>query len=247
METAAQRRDRFLTLVASKAAFYNRRHDRNVTHARTAHALDVRTAVARLESRMAAAEYLRDLDLRLRQSKATLTVERAAAVVESQRLASYVSPMLGAARIKIVQEMASERRAGFLNEIAERAHSSVRRAVLTCATADVRAREHAEALRANLEDRLAAAADRKEDLLATNVNALAGGGPPCASSPSPKRPASATRAKRADLIEGVSSVGRTVFRPPSPGGPYSPETRAAARVKRGEGVSRSAPTSPAGA
>ena len=86
VETAAQRRDRFLNHVASKAAFYNARHEHTVKHVRSSHILDARTTVVKLESKMAAAEYLRTLDLRLRQSKAALTNEKAANVVGLYKL-----------------------------------------------------------------------------------------------------------------------------------------------------------------
>jgi len=230
VETAVQRRDRFLFFVASKAAFYNARHERGVAHVRANLFLDARTTVVKLESKMAAAEYLRTLDLRLRQSKAALTNERAANVVERQRLTSHVSPMIGAARIRAGQYMASERRNDALTDIANRAHGFVRKAVLTCAVAEVRAKEQTDTLRANLEDRLAAAAERKGDLLACHANVMAGGGP----SPdrtmaaAVARPQSARGAFRRPS-ESTGSTGGTVFRPPSPGSPFYSPRRAVAR------------------
>lgn len=248
VETAAQRRDRFLNLVASKAAFYNKRHAQNVRHARESLLMDARTTVVKLESKQAAAEYLRELDLRLRQSKASLTVERAANVVERQRLSDHVSPMIGAARIRAEQFMASERRAENITDIAARAHGFVRRAVLTCALNEVRAKEQAEAMRANLEERLAAAAERKEDLLASNVNAMAGGGP----SPSPERKSPAGRPRSA--FGAARSPGGTVFRPPSSSPGYLLAKAPVKGPRRYHGTSGSGgdgcfsvPTSPIGA
>lgn len=268
VETAAERRDRFLNLVASKAAFHNARHERNVEYVRSNLLLDARSTVVKLESKMAAAEYLRTLDLSLRQSKAALTNERAANVVERQRLHAHVVPMIGAARIRASHYAASERRADAISDIAEKAHGFVRRAVMTCAAAEVKARTDKETLRANMEERLTAAAERKGELLARDVTAMAGGGP---SSPSPERaaarangtlghPRSAHGAARRRLSEspgsgGVGAAGGTVYRPPSPSSPYHPQRNTEGR--RGRGVRSSAgnrgdgcfsvPTSPVGA
>lgn len=275
VETAAERRDRFLNLVASKAAFYNARHERNVEYVRNNLLLDARSTVVKLESKMAAAEYLRTLDLRLRQSKAALTNERAANVVERQRLHAHVNPMIGAARIRASHFAASERRADVISDIADKAHGFVRRAVMTCAAAEMKARVHKETLRANMEERLAAAAERKEELLARDVTAMAGGGP----SPSPDRAAavgaarwsgtpgrscSAPGAAHRRLSEspgsgGAGAAGGTVYRPPSPSSPYYPQqlvegrrSRSSAKRlrhsvgNRGDGCF-SVPTSPVGA
>lgn len=272
-ETAAQRRDRFLNLVASKAAFYNARHERNVEHVRANSQLEARVAVVQLESKMAAAEYLRTLDLRLRQSKAALTNERAAMAVERQRFASYAKPMMMAKNIRDSQSDASERRADAMTHVVEKAHGFVRRAVMTCAVAELKAKVHTETMRAHMEERLAAAAERKGDLLARDVTAMAGGGP----SPSPpKRGGGGGRPQRAHSAIGFHTArrrlsesprvgaGGTVFRPPSPGSPYYTQQlerdllaeegrRSRAGVKRsrhsiagGEG-SFSVPTSPVGA
>jgi hypothetical protein len=160
-------------------------------------------------------------------------------LVERQRLSHHVSPMIGAARIRQGLYRASQNRADVLTEVANKAHGFVRRAVLTCAAAEIRAKEHSEMLKANLDQRLAAAAERKGDLLALNVTALAGGGPSpdratSARSPAGRHRSAAERACSAGALlaaaprllsvqspaGGGTTPGGTVFRPPSPGSPY---------------------------
>ena len=225
-----------------------------MTNARANLLLDARMTVVKLESKMMAAEYLRTLDLRLRQSKAALTIERAASVVERQKLHDHVVPMVQACRIRDSQNSAAERRANAMTRVAEKAHGFVRRVVMTCAAAEMKARVQAEAARVNMEDRLAAAAERKEELLARDVTAMAGGGP---ASPSPERTTSAKRAQRPRPLTALAGdypgarrrlsespfgvSGTTVYRPPSPDSPYlykeieNDESRSRARSRSSRG------------
>ena len=154
---ASHRRERQLELVAGKAAFFNIRAERNAASARLSQAVDQRAVVARLASKMAAAEYLRGVDVRLRRQKAQLANERAAHVLERRRLSETIDPVLGAARIKTEQQLAKERREGFVRDVARRAHGFVRRVVMTCAANEVRERRVSELGRAALEARLAGA------------------------------------------------------------------------------------------
>jgi hypothetical protein len=154
---ASHRRERQLELVAGKAAFFNIRAERNAASARLSQAVDQRAVVARLASKMAAAEYLRGVDVRLRRQKAQLANERAAHVLERRRLSETIDPVLGAARIKTEQQLAKERREGFVRDVARRAHGFVRRVVMTCAANEVRDRRVSELGRAALEARLAGA------------------------------------------------------------------------------------------
>jgi len=173
---AAHRRDAQLDIVASKAAFFNERAVRVAAHKRAATVLDARVIAAGIQSRQAAADYLRSLDLRLRQQRAALTNERAAIVVERQRLSQHIQPMVAGAKLRAEQFMASERRSEAIFDIQNRAHKFIRRAVVTCANNEVQNRRLSEYKRANLEERLAAAERRKEELLLCGVS-MAGGGP----------------------------------------------------------------------
>ena len=173
---AAHRRDAQLDIVASKAAFFNERAVRVAEHKRAARVLDARVIAAGIQSKQAAADYLRSLDLRLRQQRAALTNERAAIVVERQRLSQHIQPMVAGAKLRAEQFMASERRSEAIFDIQNRAHKFIRRAVVTCANNEVQNRRLSEYKRANLEERLAAAERRKEELLLCGVS-MAGGGP----------------------------------------------------------------------
>ena len=173
---AAHRRDAQLDIVASKAAFFNERAVRVAEHKRAARVLDARVIAAGIQSKQAAADYLRSLDLRLRQQRAALTNERAAIVVERQRLSQHIQPMVAGAKLRAEQFMASERRSEVIFDIQNRAHKFIRRAVVTCANNEVQNRRLSEYKRANLEERLAAAERRKEELLLCGVS-MAGGGP----------------------------------------------------------------------
>lgn len=145
-------------------------------HKRAARVLDARVIAAGIQSKQAAADYLRGLDLRLRQQRAALTNERAAIVVERQRLSQHIQPMVAGAKLRAEQFMASERRSEVIFDIQNRAHKFIRRAVVTCANNEVQNRRLSEYKRANLEERLAAAERRKEELLLCGVS-MAGGGP----------------------------------------------------------------------
>eukprot|EP00227_Mantoniella_beaufortii_P019197 CAMPEP_0197575736 /NCGR_PEP_ID=MMETSP1326-20131121/1021_1 /TAXON_ID=1155430 /ORGANISM="Genus nov. species nov., Strain RCC2288" /LENGTH=441 /DNA_ID=CAMNT_0043138551 /DNA_START=211 /DNA_END=1536 /DNA_ORIENTATION=- len=230
-EVAVNRRDRFLSLVASKAAFFNARHEHTIAAKREQQLSDAKHNVAKLESKMAAADYLHTLDMRLRQSKAALTNERVANVVERQRLAGAVSPMIESAKIRAGQYLAFERRCEALTDIAMKANHFVRKAVRTTAIAEMKAKEATDTMRANLEGRMAAATERKEELMAT-AGAMAGGGP--------QTPVKALKA--------VAGRGRSES-PSAPGSVYRPRLspvgymKAARHSHAGERCF-SAPTSP---
>uniref|UniRef100_A0A7S0I994 Uncharacterized protein n=1 Tax=Micromonas pusilla TaxID=38833 RepID=A0A7S0I994_MICPS len=195
---AAHRRDAQLDIVASKAAFFNERAVRVAAHKRAARVLDARVIAAGIQSKQAAADYLRSLDLRLRQQRAALTNERAAIVVERQRLSQHIQPMVAGAKLRAEQFMASERRSEALFDIQNKAHKFIRRAVVTCANNEVQNRRLSEHKRANLEERLAAAERRKEELLLCGVS-MAGGGP----SPT-RRPRGVERVSSPALSDSMS-------------------------------------------
>ena len=152
LDSAAARRDRVLELVSGKAAFFNIRAERAVAHARLSALVDARAAVARVESKMAAAEYLRELDLRLRRTRAALANERAAHVLERRRFSDHVAPVIGAARIRADQQLARERRERVLDDVSAKARDFIRRAVLPAARRGARR----ETRRTTRQDRRAA-------------------------------------------------------------------------------------------
>lgn len=171
---------------------------RVAAHRRAARVLDTRVIAAGIQSKQAAADYLRSLDLRLRQQRAALTNERAAIVVERQRLSQHIQPMVAGAKLRAEQFMASERRSEVLFDIQNKAHKFIRRAVVTCANNEVQNRRLSEHKRASLEERLAAAERRKEELLLCGVS-MAGGGP----SPT-RRPGGFERVSSPALSESMS-------------------------------------------
>ena len=171
---------------------------RVAAHKRAARVLDARVIAAGIQSKQAAADYLRGLDLRLRQQRAALTNERAAIVVERQRLSQHIQPMVAGAKLRAEQFMASERRSEVLFDIQNKAHKFIRRAVVTCANNEVQNRRLSEHKRASLEERLAAAERRKEELLLCGVS-MAGGGP----SPT-RRPGGFERVSSPALSESMS-------------------------------------------
>ena len=171
---------------------------RVAAHKRAARVLDARVIAAGIQSKQAAADYLRSLDLRLRQQRAALTNERAAIVVERQRLSQHIQPMVAGAKLRAEQFMASERRSEVLFDIQNKAHKFIRRAVVTCANNEVQNRRLSEHKRASLEERLAAAERRKEELLLCGVS-MAGGGP----SPT-RRPGGVERVSSPALSESMS-------------------------------------------
>ena len=224
LDSAAARRDRVLELVSGKAAFFNIRAERAVAHARLSALVDARAAVARVESKMAAAEYLRELDLRLRRTRAALANERAAHVLERRRFSDHVAPVIGAARIRADQQLARERRERVLDDVSAKARDFIRRAVLTVAFVEVRDARRAERGRARIEARLSAACDRKEAYLFERVQPR-----------SPRSPATTTEATNVRTRTTTARGGRRADA--SPVAPFGVE-RDARRL------SLSVPTSP---
>ena len=224
LDSAAARRDRVLELVSGKAAFFNIRAERAVAHARLSALVDARAAVARVESKMAAAEYLRELDLRLRRTRAALANERAAHVLERRRFSDHVAPVIGAARIRADQQLARERRERVLDDVSAKARDFIRRAVLTVAFVEVRDARRAERGRARIDARLSAACDRKEAYLLERVQ--------------PRSPATTTEATNVRTRTTTARGGRRDARDDaSPVAPFGVE-RDARRL------SLSVPTSP---
>lgn len=224
LDSAAARRDRVLELVSGKAAFFNIRAERAVAHARLSALVDARAAVARVESKMAAAEYLRELDLRLRRTRAALANERAAHVLERRRFSDHVAPVIGAARIRADQQLARERRERVLDDVSAKARDFIRRAVLTCAFVEVRDARRAERGRARIEARLSAACDRKEAYLLERVQ--------------PRSPATTTEATNVRTRTTTARGGRRAAHDDaSPVAPFGVECDA-------RRLSLSVPTSP---
>mmetsp|Transcript_5829 Transcript_5829/g.25833 ORF Transcript_5829/g.25833 Transcript_5829/m.25833 type:complete len:225 (-) Transcript_5829:143-817(-) len=106
--------------------------------------------------------------------------------------------MVAGAKLRAEQFMASERRSEVLFDIQNKAHKFIRRAVVTCANNEVQNRRLSEHKRASLEERLAAAERRKEELLLCGVS-MAGGGP----SPT-RRPGGFERVSSPALSESMS-------------------------------------------
>jgi predicted negative regulator of RcsB-dependent stress response len=126
MSTASKRRDARVSLVANKAAFYNARAAHTTSIARYSVLADAKQLVAKVESKQAAADYLRALDQRVRQSKAALTKQRVANVVERQRMTNATSPMLRGAKMRATQSLAEERRHESLTQVASKAGAYTR-------------------------------------------------------------------------------------------------------------------------
>ena len=147
---------------------------------------------------MAAAEYLRELDLRLRRTRAALANERAAHVLERRRFSDHVAPVIGAARIRADQQLARERRERVLDDVSAKARDFIRRAVLTvCAFVEVRDARRAERGRARIDARLSAACDRKEAYLLERVQPR-----------SPRSPATTTEATNVRTRTTTARGGR---------------------------------------
>ena len=186
LRRASRRRDAFTNRVALKASFFSLRAARAAAR-REARARAARAETARrLERRAADAALLRDLDVRLRQCKAALVVERASHVVERRRLSDSVAPMLGNARLDARRARAAARREGATDAVVSKARAFVRRAVVTCATHEVRAARASAQMRASLDARVDAAARRKARFLELGARGLGpplGGGGPGASPP----------------------------------------------------------------
>ena len=161
LHRASRRRDAFTNRVALKASFFSMRAVRAAARAEAkAQAASVETA-SRLERRVANAALLRDLDVRLRQCKAALVVERASHVVERRRLSDSVAPMLGSARLDAQLARAAARREGATDAVVAKARAFVRHAVVMCATHEVRVARWSAQKRASLDARIEAAVRRK--------------------------------------------------------------------------------------
>ena len=147
--------------------------------------------------------------MRLRQCKAALVVERASHVVERRRLSDSVAPKLCAARLDAQLARAAERRDGATGAVAAKARAFVRRAVVTCATHEVRAARSSAQKRASLDARVDAAARRKASFLelgARGIGPPLGGGGPGGSPPGGVLQAT-TRAAASSRRRRVSAPG----------------------------------------
>ena len=181
LREAQQRREAYTNRVALKASFFVLRVARAAVHAEADAKATAAETKARLTSRLANAEQLKELDVRLRQCKARLVVERASHVVARRRLSDSVKPVLGAAKLKAQLARAQSRRESVMNAVAVKARHFVRRAVVTCATAEVRQARNSVEKKASLDARLAGANSRKKMFLELGARGLGhplgGGGP----------------------------------------------------------------------
>ena len=207
MHRASRRRDAFTNRGAQGFLLLSRRRARRARAAARAHAASAETA-SRLARRVANAALLRELDVRLRQCKAALVVERASHVVERRRLSDSVAPKLCAARLDAQLARAAERRDGATGAVAAKARAFVRRAVVTCATHEVRAARSSAQKRASLDARVDAAARRKASFLelgARGIGPRSAGGP--AGSPPGGVLQATTRAAASSRRRRVSAPG----------------------------------------
>lgn len=209
MHRASRRRDAFTNRVALKASFFSLRAARAAMRAEAKAKARSEETASRLARRVADAALLRDLDVRLRQCKAALVVERASHVVERRRLSDSVAPKLCAARLDAQLARAAERREGATDAVAAKARAFVRRAVVTCATHEVRAARSSAQKRASLDARVDAAARRKASFLelgARGIGPPLGGGGPAGSPPGGVLQAT-TRAAASSRRRRVSAPG----------------------------------------
>lgn len=163
LELASQKRAAILNARSRKAAVYNDRHLHGVQRAKNAELREAKQLASKLESKMAAAEYLHDLATRLRQSKAALINEHAQVVLSRRRLSDAISPILKSAQIKAQQYFAETRRTEAMSAVQEKAGKFVQRAVHVCAIQQMKNEEHQQQAKINLETKLAAASARKEE------------------------------------------------------------------------------------
>lgn len=201
LRDAQRRREAWTNRVALKASFFVLRAARAVVHAEAIVQTTAAVTQAKLAARLANAETLKELDVRLRKCKASLVVERASHVVARRRLSDSVAPVLGAARLKAQLARAHSRRESQVGAVAAKARHFVRRAVVTCATNEVRAARNSEEKRASLDARIEGATRRKRMFLELGVAGLGhpigGGGPSPSPSPSPARFGRDTHGRRA--------------------------------------------------
>ena len=181
LREASRRRDAHTNRVALRASFFVLRASKAAAHASAAAAHRSAEIFSRLSARLENAETLKGLDVRLRKCKASLVCERASHVVQRRRLSDSVAPMLGAARLRASHARARARREGATRATSDKAGAFVRRAVVTCASNEVRAARFSMEKRARLDARIAAAARRKASFLELGARGLGhplgGGGP----------------------------------------------------------------------
>jgi hypothetical protein len=145
--------------------------------------------------------------------------------------------MLRVAKMRATQYLAEERRHHSLTQVASKAHDFVYKADRTCKLAELRRAKHSNALRANLEDRLASAQVKRDHMFTSGV-IMAGGGP------------SPVKVAVTSMVTQTSSAPVSPAAKPEP----SPSPSSARGSLRGggsaravRGVSRSAQTAPVSA
>jgi len=165
LHRAAEKRERILSARAQRAASLNAQHETTVQRVRSAQENNNRQMASELESKIKAAEYLHDLNLKLRHAKASLANEHAALVHSRRKLSEAVTPMIANGKIRAELYLHANRRNENLRQVSEKASKFVSRAVHTVAQEQIRAAAATDALRVNMQQRLADASARKEDAL----------------------------------------------------------------------------------
>lgn len=165
LHRAAEKRERILSARAERAAALNAQHESTVQRMRSVQANSAKQMASELESKIKAAEYLHDLNLKLRQSKASLANEHVALVHSRRKLSEAVTPMIANGKIRAELYLHANRRNEHLTQVSEKASKFVSRAVHTVAQEQMRAAAAADALRVSMQQRLADASARKEDAM----------------------------------------------------------------------------------
>lgn len=207
LQQAAEKRTRILSARAGKAAAFNAHHEVAVQRARANKAAEAKELASQLETRMQAAEYLSDLAVKIRKSKAALINEHAHLVSSRRRLTDAVAPMIANAKIRAELYLASNRRSEGLEETAAKAHKFVERVTRTVATEQVRAQAAADAARVQIQQKLADASARKEDLLhSRRENAVHLRSPVASGRISPEAAARGLRGLTTSMAHGAHSA-----------------------------------------
>ena len=165
LHRAAEKRERILSARANRAATINAQRESTVQRVRSVQTINAKQMASELQSKMQAAEYLHDLNLKLRISKASLANEHAALVTSRHKLSDAVAPMIANGKIRADLYLAANRRSESLREVSAKAGAFVARAVHTVAAEQMRAVAAADAARVSMQQRLANASARKEDAL----------------------------------------------------------------------------------